>query len=64
MQESGYAPPPPVEGSAVKITDINMPFGSMVSFMLKWALASIPAMIILAGVGLLISAIFVAVVHH
>ena len=31
----------------VLITDIHMPFGSMIVFMVKWALASIPAMFIL-----------------
>ena len=31
----------------VKISDIKMPFGSMVVFMVKWAIASIPAIIIL-----------------
>ena len=31
----------------VTITDIKMPFGSMVEFMVKWAIASIPAFIIL-----------------
>jgi hypothetical protein len=31
----------------VKISDIDMPFGSMVVFMVKWAIASIPALIIL-----------------
>ncbi len=31
----------------VVINDIRMPFGSMVVFMVKWAIASIPAMIIL-----------------
>ena len=32
----------------VIISDINMPFGSMVVFIIKWALASIPAFLILA----------------
>lgn len=32
----------------VVVTDIRMPFGSMVAFMVKWTLASIPAFIILA----------------
>lgn len=32
----------------VVVTDINMPFGSMVNFMVKWAIASIPALIIIA----------------
>ena len=38
-------------GQAVVVTDVQMPFGSMVVFMVKWALASIPAMIIVAIVG-------------
>ena len=33
--------------SIVKISDINMPFWSMVVFMVKWAIASIPAILIL-----------------
>ena len=31
----------------VVVTDFNMPFLSMVGFMIKWALAAIPAIIIL-----------------
>ena len=31
----------------VVVTDIQMPFGSMVTFMIKWAIASIPAALIL-----------------
>ncbi len=31
----------------VTVTDINMPFWSMVVFMVKWAVAAIPAMLIL-----------------
>ena len=31
----------------VVVTDINMNFGSMVAFMVKWVIASIPAMLIL-----------------
>lgn len=42
----------------VRVTDIDMTFGSMVLFMVKWAIASIPAFIILsalmAGVGVVI----------
>jgi hypothetical protein len=33
------------------VTDIKMPFWSMVVFMVKWALASIPAFIILSVIG-------------
>ena len=35
------------EFSKVEVTDINMPLFSMVWFMVKWAIASIPAIIIL-----------------
>lgn len=45
-------------GNNVKITDINMPFGSMVIFMVKWAVASIPAMLIMMLAGTIITAIF------
>jgi hypothetical protein len=36
-------------GSAIEVvvTDIRMPFWSMVGFMIKWALAAIPAVLIL-----------------
>ncbi|TLU83512.1 MAG: hypothetical protein FDX30_06780 [Chlorobium sp.] len=38
----------PVTGEQkVVVTDIRMPFWSMVVFMVKWAFASIPAMIVL-----------------
>ena len=35
----------------VIVQDVNMTFGSMVVFMVKWALASIPALIILLVIG-------------
>ena len=41
----------------VKIIDFDMPFGSMVSFMIKWVLASIPAMMILFTIGFILSMI-------
>ena len=43
----------------VIITDIKMKFGSMVEFMVKWAIASIPAIIILIIIFNLITAILV-----
>jgi hypothetical protein len=42
----------------VRVTDISMSFGSMVSFMVKWAIASIPALIILAVLFAIIGGIF------
>lgn len=44
--------PHPVRQQVV-VTDVNMPFGSMVRFMVKWALAAIPAFLILFAVGFL-----------
>jgi hypothetical protein len=38
----------------VCVRDIDMKFGSMVTFMVKWALASIPAIIILSIIGFFI----------
>ena len=40
--------------SHVIVTDVHMPFGSMVTFMMKWAIASLPAMMILATIGCLV----------
>jgi len=39
------------DGDKVVVTDIDMKFGSMVLFMVKWAVASIPAVIILVVLG-------------
>jgi uncharacterized membrane protein YdjX (TVP38/TMEM64 family) len=39
------------ETNRVNIIDINMPFWSMVTFMVKAAIASIPAFIILSIIG-------------
>ena len=35
----------------VVVTDVDMPFGSMVRFMVKWSIAAVPALIILAIIG-------------
>lgn len=43
--------------SEVVVVDVRMPFGSMVVFMVKWTLASIPALIILAVVGAVLAAL-------
>jgi hypothetical protein len=41
-----YSPPLDVRQRVI-VTDVDMPFGSMVVFIIKWTLASIPALIIL-----------------
>jgi hypothetical protein len=42
-----------IHAQPVVITDIHMSFGSMVEFMVKWAFASIPAVIIIGLVVVL-----------
>lgn len=46
------------ETREVTVVDIKMPFWSMVVFMIKWAIASIPALIILAILWTLLAALF------
>jgi hypothetical protein len=61
------APPsPPLRPSRrplrVVLVDVDMPFESMVGFILKWALAAIPAAIILAVVFAAVSAAVAATI--
>jgi hypothetical protein len=44
----------------VVVTDLRMPFGSMVVFLIKLALASIPAMLILWVIMMLLGMVFLA----
>ena len=50
-----------IEEKSVHVKSFDMPFGDMVGFMVKWALASIPAFIILAILGAIFFAIFTAI---
>lgn len=50
------------ENKEVVVTDIKMPFWSMVVFMIKWAIASIPAFIILAFVFAIFSGVVSAII--
>ena len=52
---------PPPDPQPIRIVDIDMPIGSMTSFMIKWAIASIPAVLILA---LLVGQLDVAADRH
>ncbi|MEJ2759923.1 MAG: hypothetical protein P8046_15710 [Anaerolineales bacterium] len=45
----------------VTIVDIDIPFGKIVGIILKWSLASIPAMLLIWGIFLLITTIFGAI---
>ena len=42
----------------IVVTDVKIPFMSMVVLLVKWALAAIPAMIILIVIGMVLSMIF------
>ncbi|MEW5917703.1 MAG: hypothetical protein AB1762_14975 [Gemmatimonadota bacterium] len=42
----------------VSVRDVSMPFGSMVVFILKWTLASIPAMLIIVLIATVIAGVF------
>lgn len=53
MSERSHAQP-------VVVKDIEMSFGSMVIFMVKWTLASIPALIILVILGAFVAGILAA----
>ena len=44
--------------STVRVVDVNMPFLSMVAFMVKWVLASIPALVILTFLAVLLAGVF------
>ena len=48
----------------VVVTDIQMPFMSMVIFMVKWIIAAIPAMLILTLLGALFAGIFGSLVSR
>lgn len=37
--------------SRVKISNVDIPLGSMIVFMLKWIVASIPVLLIVAAIG-------------
>ena len=53
LDRLGYRELDQLDDRKVIVTDIQMPFGSMVVFMVKWVIASIPALIILAVLAFL-----------
>lgn len=50
--------PSDADRSEVVVVDVQMPFMSMVTFMVKWTLASIPALIILAIIAAVLAGMF------
>jgi hypothetical protein len=49
--------------SRVEIINIKMPFGSMVVFMVKWAIASIPAIIVLWILFMMFGGVLAGLIH-
>ena len=49
---------PPVKRQEVVVVDLSLPFVSMVVFMVKWAIASIPAFLILFALGIVLGRLF------
>jgi hypothetical protein len=48
----------------VVVTDIQMPFSSMIRFMVKWAIASVPAFLILSFLAVFVWAFLIAVIRR
>jgi hypothetical protein len=55
-------PPAPPLPAPVVVVDFQMPFGSMVLFMVKWVIASIPALLILFAIAATFWGIFISIV--
>ena len=49
------------ERREVIVTDVKIPFWSMVALMVKWAIAAIPALLILLAIGAVASMVAAAV---
>jgi hypothetical protein len=62
--EIEHAPALPSPILRVTVVDVNMPFASMVGFMVKWAIAAIPAVLILGVLAVFGAALFAAVFHR
>ena len=52
------------DNNRVVVTDIQIPFISMVVLLVKWAIAAIPAIIILAILGSVVTGLMAGFAHH
>ena len=52
------------ESKQVVVVDVKMPFLSMVTFMVKWAVAAIPAVFILTMFGAMMFGILSGIMHR
>ncbi len=53
-----------IKSAEVVITDVKIPMGSLVVLMVKFAIAAIPAVFIIAFVYMIFAGILVGLVHH
>jgi hypothetical protein len=51
------------EQREVVVVDVRIPFWSMVVLLVKWAIAAVPAILILFAIGAVVSAIFGGMFH-
>lgn len=59
VDESGLAPAPPAsQAQRVEVVGFNMPFSELVGFMIKFAIATIPAAIILVFMAVIAAALW------
>jgi hypothetical protein len=54
LEENWGQPKKKDDAQKVIVTDIHMPFWSMVTFMVRWAVASVPAFIILVFITIFV----------
>lgn len=59
--QAGAAATPKPPPARVVVVDFDMPMGSMVNFIFKWAIASIPAVLLLAVVVFIATAILAGI---
>ena len=52
---------PPAAPHRIAVVDVDIPFWRMVAILIKWALAAIPATIVLMLIFMLVGAIFAAI---
>ncbi len=55
---------PQTKAQKVSVTDVDMPFGSMVLFMIKWTIAAIPAAIVIIIIGTVLMTFIAGFMRH
>lgn len=53
-----------MDRTEIVVVDVKMPFWSMVRFMLKWAIAAIPAALLLAVLAFILTGVLMALTEN